>query len=179
MKSFVLMRKFGFLQIAITGVAFCGLLAFAGCRTVASVQQPLIEQEKSAVKEEVAAAQLPQRIGASMMVQSVEAHRAVVVVTVYFDNPNLFEIPAPRIVYNYSLNRNSFIRGIVNDASPLAGSAVTPVSFRLIVNYTDLFRSFPRLRNLNQVDGLVTLSYELGDELVNLEIAGVLPLRRF
>jgi LEA14-like dessication related protein len=151
-------------------------LVFVTCKTSTPVffepVEPEIEQEV-----ESPVTQFPQMNGASMEIQNIDSNRAVIIVSVNFDNPNSFEVQSPRIVYNYFLNRNSFVRGIIENETSLAPVSTTLVSFRMVVNYTDLFRSFPAFRNLNQVPTLIVLACEFDGEIKNWEINGVLPLR--
>ena len=166
-------------------VIFACLLAFSACKTPAPVtvtEEPVvIEQEIEIIIEQEepqpVVFEFPQMNGVSMEIHSIDAYRAIIVVSINFDNPNLFEISTPKITYNYFLNRNSFIRGIIENEVFLAPSSVTPVFFRMMVNYTDLFRSFPNFRNLNQVSSMIVLACEFGGEIKNWEINGVLPLR--
>jgi len=176
-------KKYFFLIIVV-----CFVLFLVTCKTPAAVipelviEQEPVQQELIIVElEEPPIGQPPQMGAASMEILSIDSVRAEIIITVNFDNPNVFAVPSPKITYNYLLNRHVFIRGIIENERTLNPSSVTPVSFRLFVNYTDLFRSFPALRNQNEVPSLIVLTYEFGaqggGEIVNLEIAGVLPLR--
>jgi len=95
------------------------------------------------------------------------------------ENTNVFEIPPPKITYDYQLSRNSFIKGIIESDRLLAASSVTPVFFRLVVNYSDLYRSNRTLRNSNlaELPSLLIMTCEL-DEVMNFELTGTLPLVR-
>ncbi|MCL2721874.1 MAG: LEA type 2 family protein [Treponema sp.] len=126
--------------------------------------------------------QVPQVSSPSMRVDNVSITGAEVVVTLNFVNPNAFALPSPKITYNYMVNRNSFIRGTIENQQPLAPSSTTPISFRMLVNYADLFRTFTSLLTASQAASLLTLSCDFGVPIfsgqnVNLELTGTLPLR--
>ena len=127
--------------------------------------------------------QAPKLGAATVNIDSIDLTKAELLVTVNVENPNVFEIPAPVITYNYQLNRNSFIRGRIENDKPLAPSSVTPLNFRLIVTYSDLFRSFASLMRESQVNSLLVLDLNFGIPLFdgpvyNLQIPGTLPIRR-
>jgi LEA14-like dessication related protein len=125
--------------------------------------------------------QLPRITSPSMRLGNTSTSGVEVLVTVNFENPNTFDFPSPKITYNYMLNRNSFIRGIIEDEGPLAASATTPIVFRLMVNYADLFRSFASLITASQVSSQLTLSCDFGipfiNRQLNLDLSGSIPLR--
>jgi len=126
--------------------------------------------------------QLPRFSSPSVTLSSRDTTKAELVVSINIENPNVFELPSPKINYDYSLNRNSFIKGVAESESPLAPSAVTPLTFRLVVTYADLFRSFASLLTAREVTSLLSLTCDLGipffsGETLKLEIPGTLPLR--
>ena len=175
----------------IAAIALFAFLSFPVCQTPPkAVQEPVIENikeleivETAEIMEVLPEPQSPLPGAASMRIQSIDSNRAIINVIVNFENPNVFEIPSPRILYNYQLNRISFIRGMIESEKPLAASSVTPVSFRLMVSYADLFRSFTSFRNLSEVPSLLTLVCEFANPVYNermtsLEIPGILPIRR-
>ena len=127
----------------------------------------------------------PQVDAASMKVAAVDSNRAEIVITINMENPNVFEISPPTITYDYHLNRNSFIKGIIESENSLAASSVTMVIFRLFVNYSDLYRSYRQLQAsaLTEIPSFLTMTcdYENPDftwEALNFELAGTLPLMR-
>jgi len=127
--------------------------------------------------------QLPQVNRPSMAIENANITRAIVNVTINVVNPNPFEIPSPKIAYDYQLNRNSFIKGNIENETPLAANSTTPVRFQLIVNYADLFRSFAAMRNLFEVPSLLVVTCDLGipflrSEPLRLEVSGTLPVLR-
>jgi len=128
--------------------------------------------------------QLPKLSMPSMKIDSMDLTKAEILVTVNVENPNVFQLPPPKIAYEYMVNRSSFIKSSVETARPLAASSVTPVSIRFSVNYADLYRSIQSLPNLSEVPSLLQLITDFGvpalnSETFRLEIPGSLPLLRF
>ena len=125
--------------------------------------------------------QLPRITSPSMSIGNRSTSGVEVLVTVNFENPNTFDFPSPKISYNFMLNRNSFIRGVIEDEGPLAAEATTPVVFRLMVNYTDLLRNFASLMTASQVSSQLTASCDFGipylNRLLNVDLSGTIPLR--
>jgi LEA14-like dessication related protein len=127
--------------------------------------------------------QLPQIRTPVMRMENANITRAIINVTVNVVNPNPFEIPVPRITYDYLLNRSSFIKGNIESQTPLAPLSTTPVVFQLIVTYSDLFRSFSAMRNLFEVPALLIVTCDFGipafsGEAMRFEVAGTLPILR-
>jgi len=92
-------------------------------------------------------------------------------------------LPIPRIEYEYQLNKNSFIKGNLENEGALAANKVTPVTFKLIINYADLFRNFPSLLSAFQANSLliITCDYRLpalSREPERFEVSGTLPVLR-
>ncbi|MCL2196519.1 MAG: LEA type 2 family protein [Treponema sp.] len=126
--------------------------------------------------------QLPRFSKPAITLDKRDATRAELLVSIDIENPNVFELPSPKINYDYSLNRNSFIKGVVESEAPLAPSAVTPLNFRLVVTYADLLRSFASLVTAREVSSLLNISCDFGipifsGETLKLELPGTLPLR--
>jgi len=180
-------------------ILFCAILIISTCKTSAPAPEPVqeLEQPASAVepsaeavltveyKKEPSIPVPPQVDKASMRIGTIDSNRAEIVVTINVENPNVFEILPPIITYDYHLNRNSFIRGIIESENPLAASSVTPVVFRLFVSYSDLYRSYRHLRssNLTEIPSFLTMTcdYENPDftwEILKFELADTLPLIR-
>ena len=179
-------------------ISLCAVLVISTCQTSATVSiepvQPAVS-ESSAVntekvlivesKAELPVTKPPQVDMASMKIGNINPNRAEIVVTINVENPNVFEISPPIITYDYHLNRNSFIRGIIEGENLLAASSVTPVVFRLFVSYSDLYRSYRQLRtsNLTEIPSFLTMTCDYKNpnftwEVLNFELAGTLPLIR-
>jgi len=127
--------------------------------------------------------QLPTVSRPTIRMENANTTRAILNVTMNVQNPNPFPIPSPKLTYDFLLNRNSFIRGEIENNAPLAASATTPVTFQLTVNYADLFRSFTALRNLFEVPTLLIVTCDLGSPIFGsepqrFEVSGTLPVLR-
>ena len=127
--------------------------------------------------------QLPLISQPNMVIESVDYSKAEIQVTINVENPNAFEIPSPKFFYDYQLNRKSFIKGNIEDEKPLAPSSVTPVKFRMVVNYADLFRTFSTFSFTRETASLLVLTCDFGipvfsGESRRFEIPGTFPIRR-
>jgi LEA14-like dessication related protein len=127
--------------------------------------------------------QLPRISAPTLVIDSINSTRAEILVTVNIENPNVFEIPSPKFSYDYQLNRNSFIKGKIENEAPLSPSSVTPLNFRMIVNYADLFRSLTSLLTAREAASLLVMTCDFGipfltGENRRFEVSGTLPIRR-
>ena len=118
----------------------------------------------------------------SMRVESMDLTKAEILVTANVDNPNSFDFPPVKISYDYMVNRNSFIKGSTETASPVSASSTTPINFRFPVNYADLYRSFQSLSS-GEVPTVLSLTLDFGttvfgNDTFRIEIPGTLPLVR-
>jgi LEA14-like dessication related protein len=127
--------------------------------------------------------QLPRLSTPTLVVDNINSAKAEILVTVNVENPNPFQIPTPIFSYDYQLNKNSFIKGKIENEESLSPSSVTPVKFRMVVNYADLFRSLPSLVSAREVASLFVMTCDFGipafsGESKRFEVPGVLPIRR-
>lgn len=127
--------------------------------------------------------QLPVLSAPVLTIESIDLTRTEILVTVNVENPNIFELPSPKFSYDYQLNKNSFIKGNIEDEKPLAPSSKTPLSFRMVVNYADLFRSFASMLTAREAASLLVLNCDFGipffsGENKRFEVPGILPIRR-
>jgi LEA14-like dessication related protein len=118
-----------------------------------------------------------------MVMDNVGNSKTEILVTVNVENPNVFEIPSPKFSYDYQLSKKSFIWGIAENKAPLAPNSVTPVQFRLIVNYADFYRSFSNVAYTREAGSLLVLTCDFGipvfgGEIRRFEIPGSFPIRR-
>jgi LEA14-like dessication related protein len=125
--------------------------------------------------------QMPKFSMPSMKIDKLDFTRAELLFTFNVENPNVFELPALQMDYDYQVSRNSFITSSIETGGALAAAAVTPVAIRLGVNYANLYQSFQSLRNSAEAPSLLALAGvvaipALADDALNLEIPGSLPL---
>jgi len=125
--------------------------------------------------------QMPKISMPAMKIDKLDFTKAELLFTVNIENPNSFDLPSPKMAYDYLVNKNSFIKSSITNTAPLAAAAVTPVFINLTVNYADLYKAFQALRSLNEVPGLLSLKSDFsipafGEEPETAEAAGSLPL---
>jgi LEA14-like dessication related protein len=125
--------------------------------------------------------QIPKLSAPEFRLEKADSRMAEFFVSVNVENPNAFELPPPRITFNYQVNNTSFIRNTVNNRAPLAASSVTPVVFGLAVYYTDIFRVLPGLMTSNNVSSALDINLDFAvpffrGETFHLQIPGSLPL---
>ncbi|MCL2276440.1 MAG: hypothetical protein FWC21_00935 [Treponema sp.] len=148
------------------------------------IEEPLIAEIPVEIFSEILPdPQSPKLSAPTMNIININSSRVEILVTINIENPNIFELPSPVISYDYSLNKVSYIRGIVESDVPLAASSVTPLNFLLWVTYTDLYRNMRLPVSANELASQLSLSCSLecpvfGVESFNWLIAGTLPLRR-
>ena len=128
--------------------------------------------------------QMPTLNAPSMKVDSMDFTKAEILVTANINNPNAFDFPPAKIEYEYLLNRNPFLTGSTQTDRPIAASSVTPISFRLSVNYADLNRTLQTLQNATNVPSLLYLTVDFGipifgEDAFRFEVPGSLPMLRF
>jgi len=117
----------------------------------------------------------------SMKIDRIDFTKAQLLFTVNVENPNEFDLPSPKMAYDYLVNNNSVIKSTLVSSAPLAAAAVTPVVIALEVNYADLYRGFQALRNLGEAPSLLSLQSDFAlpafpGETLLTQIAGSLPL---
>ena len=131
---------------------------------------------------EIPVPQLPQLTAPTVRIENRNLLGADVVFSVNVRNPNAFNLPSPKITYDYQLNNASFIRGSSDDTGPLAAQSNTPITLRLGVSYADLLRTFANLITASQVSSQFIFNCDFGipafmGEVVRLEVPSMLPLR--
>jgi len=125
--------------------------------------------------------QMPKLSMPSMKIDGIDFTKAQLLFTVNVENPNEFDLPSPKLAYDYLVNNNSVIKSTLESNAPIAAAAVTPMIIRLEVQYADLYRSFQALRNLGEAPSKLSLTSDFslpafaGNTLLT-EITGSLPL---
>lgn len=74
------------------------------------------------------------------------------------ENPNVFPIPFPKMDYDYSINKSSFIKSSVANTEPLKAEAVSPVNVKLNIAYADIYKTFQSLLNAGEAAGAMSLT---------------------
>ncbi|MDR2193986.1 MAG: LEA type 2 family protein [Treponema sp.] len=98
------------------------------------------------------------------------------------ENPNAFELPVPDMEWDYAINANSFIRGRVENAAPLAAHSDSAVVLVINIQYTELYKSFHTLLAAGEADGALALTFGLtaipafAGDVLSLDLANTIPL---
>jgi LEA14-like dessication related protein len=97
------------------------------------------------------------------------------------ENPNSFNLPSPKLAYDYLVNKNSFIKSSIASTTPLAAGAVTAIPIKISVNYMELFQKFASLRSLGEAPSLLSLKSDFSipafaGESFQTETGGSLPI---
>jgi len=127
--------------------------------------------------------QLPKISAPVMRVEKADLTMVEWYVSFNVENPNPFELPQPKIAFNYQINNRTFLQNTLPNKGPLASSSVTPVVFGLLVYYADLFRVFSDLRTAANVQSQLDVTFDFGvpvfsGENISLRIPASLPLNR-
>jgi LEA14-like dessication related protein len=126
--------------------------------------------------------QMPKLSMPAMKFDKLDFTKAELVFEVNIENPNSFDIPSPKMAYEYLVNKNSFIHSSIDSAAPLAAAAITAVPIRITVNYAELFQKFAALKSLGEAPGLLSLKSDFSipafadESSVLSETGGSLPL---
>ncbi|MDR0556572.1 MAG: LEA type 2 family protein [Treponema sp.] len=126
--------------------------------------------------------QAPRFSGMALSIGKIDFTGITLNCNVDVENPNAFEIPFPNIDWDYSVNNNSFVKGGVERAAPVAALSVSPVAIQVDVKYADLYDLFQSLLAAGEAEGVLTLVSDLAaipafaGETLTLNLAGKLPL---
>ena len=126
--------------------------------------------------------QLPRVSSPSLRVESIDLGGVNLLASVNLENPNAFSLPAPKMSFDFLVNRSPFLSSTMDTAGPLAASSVTPVILRISVRFVDLFMRFQNLRNAGEAQTMLNLAFDFaipvfGGEAVSIQIPGTIPLR--
>ena len=132
---------------------------------------------------EIPIPQIPLFTAPSVRIENTNLLGAEVVFSVNIQNPNSFNLPSPRITYDYQLNGSSFIRGGSDNTGPLAANSTTPITLRVGISYADVIRTFANLITANQVSSSFNFTCDFDipafmGEAIRLDVPGTLPLPR-
>ena len=144
---------------------------------------PVIENWTCTLEHEwdIPLLQAPKLISPIMEVVNVGTAAVELYVSVNAENPNVFELPTPRLIFDYKVYGTSILRHRLNSRGPIAASSDMPIVFGMLIYYADLFRILPAVRNDSEVPGQLDLSIEFpvpafNGESFDIRIPGTLPL---
>ena len=117
-------------------------------------------------------------------VESINKTMVELYISVDLENPNGFELPQPKLAFDYQVFETSIIRSRLRNHGTLPALSTTNVEFGVIVYYKDLYYVFPELQRLRfrEASSTLKLTCDLGvpvkdDELTNLKVSYTLPLQ--
>jgi hypothetical protein len=117
-------------------------------------------------------------------VENINKTMVELYVSVDLENPNGFELPQPRLAFDYQVLETSIIRSRLRNQGTLPAYSTTNVIFGIIVYYRDLYFIFPDLQRLRfrEASSTLKLSCDLGvpvkdDEPTSLQVSYTLPLQ--
>ncbi|MCL2210029.1 MAG: LEA type 2 family protein [Treponema sp.] len=125
--------------------------------------------------------QLPKISAPSIRVNTANLSGVEFAISMNVENPNGFQLPAPKINFDYKVNNTSLLRNTFTNRSELGANSVTPVIFGIHVLYSDLFRVLPALRTSISASSELDMTFDFGipafkDELVKLLLPANLPI---
>jgi len=126
--------------------------------------------------------QIPRLTAPAIRFERMDLSGTTVVFTVNVQNPNPFELPSPRINFDFQVNRTSVVNSTTT-ADPLRPNSTTPVSMRFTVYQADLVRVLAaNLLTAGSIACNLNVSFDFGipafgSDPVTLQVPGTLPLR--
>jgi LEA14-like dessication related protein len=97
------------------------------------------------------------------------------------ENPNGFDIPFPEVGWEFFVNANSFVKGIIENGEPIKSRGSTIVNVPVTVTYAGLYETFQTLKNSDDADYRIAAGLKfqlpvLGERVLHLEHSGKLPM---
>jgi LEA14-like dessication related protein len=99
------------------------------------------------------------------------------------ENPNPFPIPFPEIGWEFFIDANSFISGLVENGKALKAQGLTVVNVPVSLSYEGILNSFKSLKGRGELNYSIDLETRfllpiLGERLWHFEYKGKIPLLR-
>jgi LEA14-like dessication related protein len=144
---------------------------------------PLIQSKTFTFEHEgrIPLLQMPKISAPSFKIANAGFDGIGIVCSFNVENPNVFPLPFPKVDWDYSVNKTSFIKSSLSETKPLPAKAVTPVDIRVDIAYAELFKAIqsvaaageaPFVMNLNAAFPIPALE----NPGAALEIPGTIPL---
>ena len=154
----------------------CAIMSFGSCKTA----PPPIPEE--AVEEEVVLPQAPKFNLQDIRVEKIDSTKVELFISVEIENPNDYELPQPRLNFDYQIYERSIIRRRLGNEGALPAFSSTPVVFGILIYYADLYQIFPELIKSRETPSLLKLTCDPGvpvinDEIVKLNVPFTLPIQ--
>jgi LEA14-like dessication related protein len=99
------------------------------------------------------------------------------------ENPNPVDIPFPQIDWDFFVNSNSFVKGVIKNDRSIKSRTSTLVDIPLSMTYANLINTFKSLSNSKEADYRIALAAKftlpvLGSKIFRLEHTGKFPVLR-
>jgi len=97
------------------------------------------------------------------------------------ENPNAFDIPFPEVGWEFFINTNSFISGVVSNNQRIRARNSTFVEIPVNLDYLEIFNTFTSFKGRKDVDYKIALAVKfaipvLGDKYWHIEHEDAVPL---
>jgi LEA14-like dessication related protein len=125
--------------------------------------------------------QMPKLAGAAISIDKLDFSGIDLLCTLTVENPNVFDIPAPQMAFDYLVNSTPFIKSALVSSAPLAAGASSAIPIRFSLVYADLFKASQSLLTAGEAAGLLALTSAFAipafaDEKQSLEVANTIPI---
>jgi len=150
-------------KIVLAGVALFAVFSLTTCETLSAVlQEPLVSLQ-------------------SVELTGLSFTGAQLLCKVRVENPNVFDIPFPETGWQFFINTNSFISGVISNKEDIRARRSTLIEVPVKIDYLDIFNSFSSLIGSQKADYKVALALKfsipvLGDKVWNFVHEGEFPI---
>lgn len=157
------MYNFYMKKLLLAIIIICASLSLTTCQTLETIfSEPLISLH-------------------SVELGNITFNGAQLLCKLAVENPNVFDIPFPEVGWEFFLNANSFISGVIKNDQRLKARNSTVVEVPVNLNFLDIFKVFTSLKGKTQTDFKVALAAKfaiplLGDKIWNFAHEGSLPM---
>lgn len=126
--------------------------------------------------------QLPKLTAPTMKVEKMDTSGASIAFSINIENPNPFELPAPKASVDFQINRTSVFKTDAGTGS-LVPKSTTPLTLRFAVNHADLVRTVgASLLTARTIETSFSTSFDFGvpafgKDPTSLNVPWAMPLR--
>jgi len=150
-------------KVVMTAVVFLAVFSLPNCKSLSPV-----------VKEPVVSI-------SSVDITGLNFTGAQLLCKVQVENPNTFEIPFPETDWEFFINNNSFVSGVIKNDQRIRARQKVLVDVPVTLEYRGIFNTFRSLKGSQKAAYKIALALKfatpvLGDKVWNIEREGELPL---
>ena len=100
---------------------------------------------------------------------------------IQIQNPNGFDIPFPEVGWEFFINANSFVSGVIRNSQRVRARDITLVEVPVNLDYLEIFNTFSSLKGRSQSDYKIALAAKfnipvIGDKVWRFEHNGNFPV---